>query len=362
MAAAIAGVRRTTTARMAAIAGMRVATTTGMAAAIAGVRVTTCADAAVGRSGMVLGCCADAAVGRSGMVLGCCADAAVGRSGMVLGCCADAAVGRSGMVLGCCADAAARRRAMMRRRDLVVHRSLRHSAIGCRDCVHFRRPMRSAKWLLHCCYAWPAVVHGGEKVAIARSHSLMSTLGRSCGNGVPARGELRRRRSCPDSAAAAIEAHTRATGDAPSDDGSINKGISDHRSVDVDNGGVVVKDAAGPEAADEACAEVTEAVVNSTVEANGWTPETCVPSKATVDGAPVTGRPVEADHGWCRPETRNPIVAVRSPGPVARRPLPPWKGRRGLRVYGQRRRGIRGEADTPPRTAKADADTKTNLR
>ena len=146
--------------------------------------------------------------------------------------------------------------------ERVLHRSLRGSAIGGSDRVHVCRMMRRAQRPLHSRHAWMPVVHGGEKPAIPRGYSLVSALRGGCANGSPACGELRRRRPCSDSAATAVEAHARTSDGAPTDDCPINEGVPDDRSVDVDDRGVVVENAARPIASDVPDAEVAVAVIS----------------------------------------------------------------------------------------------------
>jgi hypothetical protein len=71
-----------------------------------------------------------------------------------------------------------------------------------------------------------------------------------------------------DAATTTVKAHTRTTNGVSVNDAPVNERIVDDRSVDVDDGRIVVENTARPEAADEAGSKVAEAIVNSTVESN----------------------------------------------------------------------------------------------
>jgi hypothetical protein len=128
--------------------------------------------------------------------------------------------------------------------DSAMHRSMRGSAIGCRDCVHVRRTMRRAKRPLHCGYARVAVVNRSEIGAISRCDSLVSALCARFCNAMSASSDLRPRWTNAHSAATAVKARTRATYHVSTDDGPVREGVPDHRAVHVDDRGVVAKDAA----------------------------------------------------------------------------------------------------------------------
>jgi len=104
-------------------------------------------------------------------------------------------------------------------------------------------------------------------------------------------------------------------------------------------GGVVEEVPAAPLAADEAGAEVAEAVVNAAIEANMGAPITAMEDVEAVFPAPIRGRPEIAGRGCEDPGAGDPVIAaVISIGPVAWRPDVAIAGDDGLNVDGKRRR------------------------
>jgi hypothetical protein len=143
---------------------------------------------------------------------------------------------------------------MGRRTDGAVHRVLRDS--------------RSSQRSLHGDDSRPSVIYRRKLAALSRCHAIVRALDRGLRDGMPARSELGPCRVRMDAATAPVKAHARTADDVSANDASVHERIVDDRSVDVDNGRVVVENAARPEAADEAGSEVAEAIVNSAVESN----------------------------------------------------------------------------------------------
>ncbi len=101
---------------------------------------------------------------------------------------------------------------------------------------------------------------------------------------------------------------------------------------------VVVERASAPFSAGKAHAAITEAVVNSTVEADVRAPITTTPCVNTVGPSPVARGPQQAYRRY-HPGSGYPVVAVIViPGPVAGRPHMAGAGADRLGVNGQRRR------------------------
>ena len=113
----------------------------------------------------------------------------------------------------------------------------------------------------------------------------------------------------------------------------------------VGDGAVVVKVIAVPVAAEVADADVAEAVVNATVVADVGTPVAGIEAVETVDEAPVGRCPEGAVVGREGPCAGDPVVAVRTPGPVAGCPEVVGTRCGGLVVIGQRGRGLVGLVD-----------------
>src|SRR4029077_5217173 len=137
-----------------------------------------------------------------------------------------------------------------------------------------------------------------------------------------------------DSAVAAVEADTGLVVD-----DVLDVNIADDGDVYVVNGGVVEEGVASPIPAYEADAGIAEAVINAAVETNGWAPETFIPDVNSIAPAPVAGGPKKADGRRQHPHARHPVVAVRPPSPVARRPDIARSWTEWLDIHRQRRRG-----------------------
>src|SRR5580700_962739 len=90
--------------------------------------------------------------------------------------------------------------------------------------------------------------------------------------------------------------------------------------VHVVHAAVVEEMAAVPVAAFVAEAAVAETVVNAAVEADVRAPISGVPEISAATPTPVARRPQESDFRCDYPRAGDPIVAIRSVGPITRRP------------------------------------------
>ena len=135
-------------------------------------------------------------------------------------------------------------------------------------------------------------------------------------------------------------------------------GVVDNVHVDVRDRRVVSKSAVGPAAAHVADADVAEAVVHATVEADVRAPIAGIEPIDTAGEAPVARRPQQADARRLDPRARHPEVAAPGVAPIARRPQVARLGQRRLHVLRQRRRRFSRsdlEADRDGRNRHRDA-------
>src|SRR6185437_8453854 len=96
---------------------------------------------------------------------------------------------------------------------------------------------------------------------------------------------------------------------------------------------VVPEVAMAPVSATEAGAEVSEAIVDAAVVADGRSPVSGVPEVAAVTPAPVSGGPERIFVRRFNPGSVDPFIALTCPGPVAGSPdiAFPWNG--GLHIH-----------------------------
>src|SRR5579859_35880 len=164
-----------------------------------------------------------------------------------------------------------------------------------------------------------AVIFGGQHAAIAAGRLLMLGLhggGRDMvlvlGRQFPRRGPRR------DATGAAVVADIVDRGAV--DDRIVDVGVVNHGGVHIGDGGVVVEGAATPFASNKSYAAITEAIINSAVEAHMRSPISSVPEVRASTPAPISGGPEEARRRGDHPRARHPVVSIRPIGPVARRP------------------------------------------
>jgi hypothetical protein len=110
----------------------------------------------------------------------------------------------------------------------------------------------------------------------------------------------------------------------------------------VGDGAVVIEVVSLPVASEEAEADVAEAVIDATVEADVRTPVSAVEAVVSAAPAPVGRCPESAIVGWRNPLAGNPVVAVVAPRPVAGSPEIVGVGSGRLVVFRKRRRGLVG--------------------
>jgi len=177
------------------------------------------------------------------------------------------------------------------------------------------------------------MVHGRQLIAIAARGALVLRLRGRCSN-VPVAicCHFSRRRTCVDPATPAVIAH------------AARLAIVDHRfvvhvvnvrHVDVVDRAVVKKAPAMPVSAFVAEPAVTEAIVNSAIEADMRSPVSGVPEISTSAPAPIAWSPQEADLWSNHPRAGHPVVAVNPVGPVAGRPNVAVTGANRLRINRQ---------------------------
>src|SRR6185437_12651522 len=156
-------------------------------------------------------------------------------------------------------------------------------------------------------------------------------------------GDLRRTRLHIDAAAAAVIAHAMhrmsAVTDVVVDNGPLVHGPN--ATTDSGHGAVVVEAVAAPVATEVADADIAEAVVDAAVVADMQSPVAGMEAIPSAVPAPIRRRPKRAVVRRFNPCARNPVVAIRSPRPVAGGPdvVRTWCG--WLVVFGQWRRGLR---------------------
>lgn len=138
-----------------------------------------------------------------------------------------------------------------------------------------------------------------------------------------------------DATGTAVVAHALCVG---FDGSRLLIGVVDVADVHLGDGAVVVVVIASPVAAHEAVAEVAVAVGDAAVEADVGAPVAGMPPPKTSSPAPIARRPEDADGRGEDPGARDPVIAVRPVGPVARGPDIAGAGAEGLGVIGERRR------------------------
>jgi hypothetical protein len=176
-----------------------------------------------------------------------------------------------------------------------------------------------------------AFVHVVKLLTVLRCLSLILDLRRHRRSARPAEGfDLGGPWAHIDAASAAV------VGDASvvvHDDGAVVD-VGDAGDIDAVDGTVVVEVVASPIAAVVAVAGVAEAVVDAAVEPDVQAPVAAVEAPAIVVPTPIARSPESAVVGRSAPGARNPVIAGRSPAPVARRPDVIWFGGLGLLVFG----------------------------
>jgi hypothetical protein len=200
---------------------------------------------------------------------------------------------------------------------------------------------------LSCCnHGWFAVIGGCELLAILCGRLLVLDLSGHGRNALFARGgDFGGQRLASDAARSVV------TDACVCDvDGSVvhDNRIRHRAVVNLDvgdvgyvvDGAVVVETIAVPVAALVANADVAKTVVNAAVVADVPAPISVVVAVSATGVAPISGSPKIAGLGRTRPRAGHPIVALRRIAPISGRPEIAVAGAVGLRVFGERRRGV----------------------
>jgi hypothetical protein len=102
--------------------------------------------------------------------------------------------------------------------------------------------------------------------------------------------------------------------------GAVDIGVVNDGWIYIEDGGVIAEAISIPPATIKAVAVISIIVVDASVKTDLGRPIAFVPTIASVIPGPVSGGPEQAGLGGWNPCSRNPVVAVVSPGPVAWRP------------------------------------------
>src|SRR5262245_53560213 len=164
----------------------------------------------------------------------------------------------------------------------------------------------------------PAMVDRGEKCVIVARRVLMLCLemGRR-GVLIVGCGKLLSVGFSDRSALAAVEAHVRHSRVV---DHRLGVDVGDVHGADIDDSSVVHKDLAVPVPTLVAQTAVAIAIIDAAVEPDARPPIPGTPKVDAVVPGPISGRPQETDSRCQDPRTRHPVVAARSPCPIAWRP------------------------------------------
>ena len=152
-------------------------------------------------------------------------------------------------------------------------------------------------------------------------------VGRTCGS--LCGGTLRRSRCGSSASGTAVVAHL--TDPSIANDRLIVSVMYDCH-VDIRHGLIVGKGVADPAPAGETHADISEAVIDSTVEADVRAPIASVKCIHPADKAPIARSPEQAKAWRAYPGARHPVIATGRVTPVARRPQIPFFRTRGLFV------------------------------
>ncbi len=179
------------------------------------------------------------------------------------------------------------------------------------------------------------VINGGKLLAVLccrllvlqlRSHRRNALLTHS--------GHFRRQRPASDAPRSVVA-------------GAVNCGVVDRAVVHVNvgdvhivNGAVVVEPIVVPVPALITDAGVAESIVNTAVVADILSPKTIVVAIHAAEKSPVSRRPQEAHLGRLCPNSRHPVVTLRSIAPVSRRPQITLSRARRLRIFREWWRGL----------------------
>src|SRR5258706_4118387 len=191
----------------------------------------------------------------------------------------------------------ARRNALLRLNALVHPIVLCGPAMGGRSLRRDHARTLELSGLRSRCYRWTSVVDRGKLTAVRAGGSLMLPLRCNRRHAPLARiGLLPVRGARVDAASSTVVSDT-----IDRIDNQLLIHVVDDRDVYVVDSRVIAELSAAPVTAFVAAAEVAETVVESTVEADVWTPISGIPDIEAVRPTPITWRPEEADFGRCHP-------------------------------------------------------------
>src|SRR6516225_6628892 len=152
------------------------------------------------------------------------------------------------------------------------------------------------------------------------------------------------RGTCIYAAVATVVAHACNVSRVVDDRGVVN--VVDLRDVDVVHTAVVIEVVMIPTATFVTVAEVTESVIDATIETDHRPPIASRKNETLAVPGPVTRSPQVAHCRGFDPRARNPIIIVTIPSPIAGNPNVSIDGADRLLVYGQFRwRKIREYTD-----------------
>jgi len=163
------------------------------------------------------------------------------------------------------------------------------------------------------------VVFRGQHAAIAARRLLVLGLHGGGRDMVLVLGrQFRRRGPRRDATGAAVIADIVDSGAV--DDRVVDVGVVNHGGVHIGDCGVVMEGAATPFASNKPYAAITEAIINSAIEADVRAPISSVPEVRASAPTPITRSPEEARGRGDHPRARNPVVSIRPIGPITRCP------------------------------------------
>lgn len=194
------------------------------------------------------------------------------------------------------------------------------------------------QWLVNDHAGGPAMVDIGKLGPVGAGGALIFHL-RSHGCGMLFTPRTKFRRSCPhlDATRSTIETDT---GTAPEAATRTAVDVVHHVDIHIVVRAVVIEVAAAPVAALVAVANIAKAVVNAAVVADVQAPVSAIEPVTVVVEAPIARGPQSALVRSLDPPARHPVIAIRTPGPVAGSPEIIVAGSWGLVVVGQRRRRL----------------------
>jgi hypothetical protein len=139
----------------------------------------------------------------------------------------------------------------------------------------------------------------------------------------------------------AVVAHSVVDDRIPPDDTTVDIGIMNNSTVNINHRCIIPENVAGPYATRKSDAEITAAIVDAAVKANARSPITHVIQVNIVIPSPITGSPVQSGIRRGYPNTRYPIIVIqiRVPGPITGFPNITLNGTSRYNIHRYGRRG-----------------------